>query len=186
MKANNFNDCLLFGNQGEKAFNNRCITIFKPIVEEIFYEKNPEKQKAGYDTILKRDHEVKIEIKTRGYTYWHFKDILIETISIIEYNKPGWVYYSEADFIVYLWYDSKNDEILDAYIINFKPFQKWVNAGGLLNFKKMQSQSNGGQWHTEGVMIPISEFPQDFLIKVNRGKLGSFKNIQKALMDYDK
>jgi hypothetical protein len=188
MKQNNFKECLLFGLQGEKAFNERGITFFKPIIKEILFEKNPNMQRAGIDSIIenKRLEDISLEIKTRDKTYWGYNDILLETISNIKTHKKGWIHSFESDYLVYFWYDAIIDRILDAYLLQGELLRKWVTDGNLKRYKPKQTKSNDNEveWITEFVLVPISDFHPTIITRVDKKYLLPFTQNQKGLKEF--
>lgn len=87
-----------------------------------------ETQKKGIDKILYygRNQSITIDEKKRRTNY---DDLLVETMKNVESNKKGWLYYTQADYIVY-WIEP----LKKFYIIKFDKLQKiifdndWVNT----------------------------------------------------------
>lgn len=92
-----------------------------------------ETQKKGIDKILHygRNQSITIDEKKRRTTY---DDLLVETMKNVEQNKKGWLYYTQADYIIY-WIEPLNK----FYILKFKKLQEiifqndWVNTKPKLN-----------------------------------------------------
>jgi hypothetical protein len=132
----------------------------------IEYSENPEIQKAGIDVIT-TPHSITYDVKTRMKYY---PDILIETVSNIERNIPGWWYTSKADALVYHWLNSQKNRSLKLYIIALQMLRDMDFLNNVLamhpEIELKKSSSNNGTWHTAFYTVPINLFPQDCIAEL--------------------
>lgn len=182
-KYNIFTERLQRGLNGEKRLA-KGLEKFNIIesVKRVIYNQEPEIQKSGVDRI-DRFREAKHEQKTREYDAYKWGDILIETVSVIEANKLGWWYTSEADIIDYVWRDQTGKAFIDGYyiFIRNKKLREWFEETRYKEKGKIEvkcnkckkvfqtlpskfpikiAESNGCLWHTENIAIPIRDFPK--------------------------
>lgn len=94
----------------------------------------------------------KFEEKARSKDW---NDLLVEITQDAETNSPGWIYYSEADYILYSTPDN-------FYAINFKKLKKYVEKYGE-NYNFIISDKGWGK--TINIAIPW-----ELLIKNNIAK----------------
>ena len=100
------------------------------------------KDNRKYDCILtKNGKQIKIEEKYRSQDY---KDFLVEIMQDTETNSPGWLYYTEADYIIY-------GVSLKFYLIKVSKLKEFMQMAGSA-FKKVISEKGWGR--TENIAIP--------------------------------
>lgn len=134
--------------------------------------KDIERQRNGMDFIIKSE-EAGWEIKTRSPDYY-LDGILLETISVVERNKLGWLYTSKADCIAYVWLNWSFTNLMPiGYFIMIKELRKtpWYDS---LPGKYPILQPKGGSkrktskgiiyWNTKFIVPPIEDFPPDILV----------------------
>lgn len=129
-------------------------------------------QREGIDgeIILKT---IKFDIKTRANYTHKWKDILIETVSVVEKDKPGWFYYSKADFIAYTWENENDTNLIDGYLLFLqnKKLKSWFEENKHSFYSPSDAETydklTGRRWHTPNKAPKISTFPQDTLIRFN-------------------
>ena len=128
-------------------------------------------QRKGIDGILYAE-KVKIDLKSRKFDAYHWNDILIETVSIIERNKLGWFYTSEADVIPYVWENSSRTNLIDGYFlfIQNKSFREWFETYKATHSywphkRVAHSNNNGEHWSTENYAVPILAFPTGSILR---------------------
>ena len=160
-KIHDFNICLAQGLKGEKMFNDIYGSQFISKLNQILYETDKDKQRAGYDFEYKT-RKIKVDIKTRDYNYYKYKDILIEIISIDTTNTKGWYYTSEADIIVYGWLNKDENSFIDMYCINLENTKKWLNVKDY----PIKYALNKG-YKTHFIIVPIKDFPDNCLTNIN-------------------
>lgn len=131
--------------------------IFLPKIELIDFNKLPDIQRRGIDYIIHKE-EPKLDLKIREYYFYKFKDILIETISVVETNKKGWFYTSDADCILYCWKNDAGNNLIDGYILLFNDMSDWFENNKYLYKSPKDAISRRGNliWHTRNRPIPIS------------------------------
>ena len=107
---------------------------------------------------LPSGHRQKIEIKTDTYTTGN---IFFETESCVEYNTPGCMYKTKADFLYYYLpgYDKVYVLQMDKYRIWFKLHKHMFKYHTFINKKK------SGDTHSGGYAIPIEYLEKHFSLK---------------------
>lgn len=166
-----FDTDLKFGNKWEAQMQRQFTKLVAPTITRIFYKTNPEIQKSGIDMIAEYK-PISFDVKVRR-TYYP-DDLLIETVSIIEQNKPGWLYYSKSDAILYLWLNKPNTRIQDGYIIYLDDFKKWfvLNADKFkTKIARSYKQISGMVWSTENKVVPVSMIPVHMITRFNKSML---------------
>jgi len=192
MKTNIFRDCLKEGAVGEDAVKESLSSIlFTESARAIKYGKNifsTNLQRKGVDGLIEIK-EVKYETKMRGYQYHRYKDLLIEEISVVENKKPGWFYYSIADFVVYVWKNSAGTAILDGYFIFIQNpvLRNWYEENKeKYQTKTAESRDNGITWHTLNRAIPIKDFPENTILNFKPNiSLDKWQSKLLNFLDYD-
>jgi len=135
--------------------------------------KDIERQRNGMDFIVKSE-AAGWEIKTRSPKYY-LKGILLETTSVVEKNKPGWLYTSKADVIAYVWLNESFTNLMPiGYFIMIKELrntQWYKNLLGRYKIKDTDSERRTPEgiiyWKTEFITPPIKDFPRDTLYQFN-------------------
>jgi hypothetical protein len=135
-------------------------------VEPIQYSKQPEIQRQGIDGLITLE-KVKVETKSRSYKYHKYNDILLETISIIESNKLGWFYTTQANVVAYVWENPTSTNLYDGYLIFITPkLREWFKQNQhRFRTKIAKTENSGIIWTTENKVVPIKEFPKGSLKK---------------------
>jgi len=131
------------------------------------------RQQAGMDIIVSSE-AAGWEIKTRAPKYYR-KGILLETTSVVETNKPGWLYTSKADIIAYVWLNEAGTNLMPiGYFIMIKELRKtrWYDRlPGRYHVFHTDSERKTPEgmiyWRTEFICPPIEDFPKDTLYKFN-------------------
>jgi len=137
-------------------------------VKRIDYSINPEVQKQGIDGYVFCKNP-KIEIKTRKHSAYRYKDILLETKSIIERNVQGWFYTTKADIVAYVWENDSRTNLIDGYLIFMSvKLREWFeNNKHKFKIKKAQSENESDTWETENRAVPIDMFPKGTIYRFN-------------------
>lgn len=144
-------------------------------VDMISYDnlKDIDRQRNGMDFIVKSE-AAGWEIKTRAPKYY-LKGILLETTSVVERNKPGWLYTCKADVIAYVWLNWSYTNLMPiGYFIKIKDLKKtqWYDElPGIYQIKDTESKWKTPEgmiyWTTEFITPPIKDFPKDTLYQFN-------------------
>lgn len=147
--------------------------IFTPILSRIFFKDNPVLQKRGCDGVI-NFQPVTYDIKCRRFRKIEYvgKDILLETVSVVEANKLGWVYYTKSPVVAYFWLNKNMTGFLDGYILYMNEIRKFFVGNEKKYYKPQNATSykNGQMWQTENRAVRINEFP-----------LGSIQHISKEV-----
>lgn len=105
-----------------------------------------------FDRIFIRDgQEMRVEYKT-DFQAHQTGNAFIETYSNIETNKPGWIYSSQADILVYFIPEAKSILIVRMMLI------RMCIRHYLKVYRKRKCKNvnpNGSNYHSEGVLVPI-------------------------------
>jgi len=136
------------------------------------YSQNIEKQKQGVDIEIDWER-ANVDTKARDFNTRRFMlpggDICIETESVREVSKLGWYYTSKADFIAYVWWNTKKTDLYEGYLIALQDprFRNWFEQN-IEKFEEKESETvaeGGRKWHTRWRVVPVSEFPEGTLFK---------------------
>ena len=175
---NNFEDNAFQGKFFEKVVLKRIKDFFLGTAVYIPYDNNStiacEIQRRGIDGYIKT-YKPKLDIKTRlDHRFYRQdnNDICIE-VKLQDLNSgretPGWYYYSQSDFIIYVWVNKVKDDLeREGYIIpirnpNVKKFlDNYIKNN---NGKWSYSESGNRMWKTYNVFPKVSQFPENTLMR---------------------
>jgi len=103
------------------------------------------------------------DVKFRDNQYY-LKGILIETVSVLERDIPGWFYTSKADEVIYLWWNKGRTTLMPIgyrIFIQDRRLREWFEQRKAdYPEKEAVSTRNGETWHTRFVIVPIEDFPE--------------------------
>jgi hypothetical protein len=159
MRTHEFEKSLVVGEYGEKVID-KYLANHPNIISIQDVSKIREYQLIDIDrkVFFKNGLSTTIEIKTDTYTSGN---IFYETISNIEYNMPGCLEKSKAEYLFY--YFTKTN---DLYIIDLQKYRKWFNENknNPLFCRKIfkNKDKKGGYYTTEGYTIPLTFFESNF------------------------
>lgn len=144
MNQHDFTTKLREGEEGESFLDQHFSSSF-----EIF-TVGMDDQRRGIDRIfVANGREYKIEYKTDSRAK-QTGNAFVETVSVDYQNKPGWAYYSEADWLIYY---TTGVEVI--YIIQMRRIKenlpKWESM-----FRTVPSYNNG--YRTLGIPVPLDIF----------------------------
>jgi len=124
------------------------------------------------DMDLKNSDDEYYEVKIRGAEYRSFykKDILIETVSNDQKDSLGWIYYSEADWLIYLY---KPLDDLIGYKIPMQALKRWWKLNEHRRVWKKKKVPNKG-YNTINRVIPL-KFLEGVQITYLPGEAGGYK-----------
>lgn len=125
------------------------------------------------DMDLKSSEGESYEVKIRSAKYrdLYKKDILIETISNDQKeDSPGWIYYSKADWLIYLY---KPLDDLIGYKISMPILKKWWQYNKHRRAWKKKKVPNKG-YNTINHVIPL-KFLKDVQITYLPWEAGGYK-----------
>ena len=157
---NDFGDCLDSGLSGENLFLKKYGHKFPPLTH-IDYNTNPELQRKGVD-FISCGGRLLLDIKVRSYQYLNTGDILFETLSIAEKNKPGWLYYSNS-WVVYLWYNEDRTDFVKGYILNLPIIRVWLKGK---NYPTTPAPNR--DYHTINMVVPIKDIPAHLIKDISQ------------------
>ena len=151
-----------------------------PVLERLQIKLRLEKQ--DYNTVIGKQKQHQgidlttnsklptYDIKTNATKYYDNGKMLIETTSIKHTNTPGWIYTSKADFIVHVWKNQNETNLMPkGYIIQLEELRKTRLYRELGKYKIWETSSRRGNsyWKTEFVLVPIEDFPAETLYIFN-------------------
>ncbi len=105
-----------------------------------------------------------LEIKVRETVY---SDILIETISNDITEAPGWIIYSDADVLVYLFIENQKVSTR-SLILNMQELKDWFRPR-FNDYPQKYAQNPG--YKTVFHIVPINELPERVFYQISGIKL---------------
>jgi hypothetical protein len=115
-------------------------------------------QLKGIDLIGYTDiGTIKLENKIRHVLY---DDLLIETLSKEEQLTPGWIEYSKADFLVYVF--KENGTIEQGHIFDLKKLQTWWKKQDKNEYEIKYAYNQG--YRTKNRSVPLKDIPEEIII----------------------
>lgn len=123
-------------------------------VEDLQENREFYKKDIDLKLIDKDNKEIFAEVKTDFFA--RKKNVCVETVSNCNTNKPGWLYYTEADYIMFYLamfrelYVIKTDELKD--LINTKDYEK--------RYTETTDKNNNTQYFGEIVLVPIDDLKE--------------------------
>ena len=157
------------GEHAEELVLSKFKTIIQPIVMRVMYKEGlieKELQRSGVDAYVSKK-ESGFDVKVRDFKYHCFKDILLETKSVREDDKIGWLY--KASVVVYVWWNPNKTRFVDGYALFLQNIRDWLEVTQWNYPKKVAfSVRNGQRWSTENIAVPITAFPIGCLYKLSR------------------
>ena len=178
MRGHDFNEMLKKGGKWENKI--------RPILERLLIKIKLEaqnynsidgklNQRKGIDfTTL--SEEPTWDPKTNDNRWYQNGKILLETTSVVEKEILGWAYTSQADFIVHVWLNKNETNLMPiGYLVRLDELRKTKLYSLLENYvfesfrfdgHSTKTRGNPG-WHTRFALVPIEEFPEGILYTFN-------------------
>ena len=113
-----------------------------------------QQQRQGIDRIFTRRRdgsEFRIEYKA-DKTAARTGNAFVETVSVDTFNKPGWAYTCQSDYIFYYIVGA-----VPVYILRPEDIQKRLKRWETRYEKR---RIPNGSYHTEGLLVPLEEFKE--------------------------
>jgi hypothetical protein len=107
----------------------------------------------GYNDIL-----INSEIKNN----WHGGDLCIEESSVVEQDKPGWIYTTKADNIIFLDYENEQAVIIEAHELK----RTYMKIKDRYELRTQTTDRNGNSWHSTHRWIPINKFSYTYFRRI--------------------
>jgi hypothetical protein len=163
------------GASGEKYISRLNPVILSTAITRHIYgsPEGTKYQTKGIDqsTIITK---VNIEIKTRNWQFYRAlpdTDIVLETIQDIQKNTPGWIYTTNANYVIYQW-ELYPGTVKTGYIIDMTKFhacrhelfKKFHAARKQVNYSTFHGET---VWGSEFFTIKVLEFPEGVLIPLD-------------------
>jgi len=134
--------------------------------EKISFQDDPGAQRAGIDIALKEREFDGTQLKVRDPQYC-CDDIFIETVSVVEDGKPGWVYTYDEILVIYCWLNLARDNFQDGILLlvndDFRLWFDGVKSRYREPITKKPSRRDDEEWHTQGCIVPIQDIPRGFI-----------------------
>lgn len=168
-EAFSFTEQLAFGKEWEERASHHLKSMLQSIsYQNVSYENRPELQRAGIDTIFKKD-EPAIDVKTQAYDKTKTGNLPLETMSVEEENVPGWLYTSEADLIVWVYPNKAGTNLhhIGYFMPHSDDLVAWFNER-LNDFRRVRVPNDTqkyGSYHTACRLVPVDDFPDRFLVE---------------------
>lgn len=107
------------------------------------------------------DKDDTFEVKIRSSDYG---DLLIETLSNVEHQIPGWISTSLAKYLVYAVVEEKR--LIKVMLLVMRKLREWwLREGQYMNYPKHYGKT-GGLYQTENRAVPLNALPQG-VIQIN-------------------
>lgn len=150
--------------ESELADTLETILVTKGL-EQISFEDNAEMQRSGIDLVLQQDSP-NIDVKCREHYAIQFGDILLETWSVYEENKRGWVYKPDIDLVAYVFENRPGTNLQKGYFIVMSDvFREWFQENATEYPQKVAENSSFGGYTTVNRAVPMEDFPEETLIE---------------------
>lgn len=173
MTLHDFNKKLREGNMCEERVKTQFKVIFEPVLTHIMFDSQPDKQRNGIDFEISR-RPMTFDVKCRNAYAYKYGDILLETMSVVENDKLGWLYTSHSDIIVYAWNNPNNTMFVDGYLLYMESIRKWLADKNVLRTFKVRnarSYRGGVTWTTSNIAVPITAFPHNCIHRIDTDEL---------------
>lgn len=127
-----------------------------------------EEQRSGKDYVFELKYK-SFDVKVRDHKWCARGDILLETFSVVEKKILGWTDTSTADGTIYCWWNANETGLMPTYYlirIQDKRFKDWwgnPDVRSKYEPKMTQTSRNDNIYHTEFIIVPISDFPEGVL-----------------------
>jgi len=135
-----------------------------------FQDTSLAEQLQGKDLVSSDGEYYEVKIRKAKYRALYKKDILIETVSNDKKDSPGWIEYSEADWLIYLF---EPLEDLVGYKISMPTLKKWWQVKKHRWVWKKKKVPNKG-YNTINRVVPL-KFLDDMKITYLPEEAGGFK-----------
>jgi len=139
-------------------------TLVKDVHREpSYYEKEIDLIMEDLDHVM--PSPLFIEVKVRDELY---QDIVIETIKNVEQNKLGWIWTSEAYFLIYVFYIDGKLLPRPRYLLQLQSLREWFRE----NRERYQAMlapnpPKNPVYHTEFYPVPPKDIPANiFLLRL--------------------
>jgi len=163
----NFESCLEEGTEWEERVKPKLKEQIMALdVEQAGFDENPDQQLSGIDHVLTENTDINIGVKVRDNVRYR-DDILVETLSVVEEEKDGWVYNDETDIIAYCWKNQSGTNLRDGILILLNDkFVQWFDAMSE-QFRTVQCESHDGDrtWTSQSEIVKIDDIPDEFVYK---------------------
>jgi len=179
MRGHDFNEMLKKGGNWENKIRpilERLLIKIKLENQDYTLNEGKANQRKGIDfTTL--SEEPTWDPKTNSHTYYQNGKILLETTSVTEKNVPGWVYTSQADFIVHTWLNENETNLMPiGYLVKLDELRKtklytvledYVFESHWYDGHSTKTKNGNQTWHTRFALVPLEDFAEGVLYRFN-------------------
>jgi len=163
-----FRECLQDGVEWEERLKPKLKEQIMAInVKQISFDEDPAKQLSGIDQVLTQATDLNIDVKVRDHEYYG-DDVLLETVSVVEEGIPGWFWEADSDLVVWVYPNkAKTNLHKTGYLMPLTDgLRDWVDQKAE-EFRYIQTQTTGryGEYHTGCRLVPIDDFPDEYLVE---------------------
>lgn len=158
IKTHDFQQSIKVGKDGERLIE-RYLKNHPNIQTVDDVSNNPAYHELDIDYIIQFSNKTKSTIELKTDTY-DTGNIFYETMSNVEYNVPGCMVKSKAEYLFY--YFTKTQEL---YIIKFSEYKKWFEQNKSFFNRKLLKNINKkrtGTYTSEGYTIPKTYLEKNF------------------------
>lgn len=162
-----FSEDLEFGLKWEREATDRLNELLLSVrATNIDYSDRPELQRAGIDGIMQKE-QPSFDIKCQRHKYADSPNLPIEIHSVVEKGELGWFYTADSDMVVWIFPNKANTNLYHkGYLMPLHDgLRDWVRENND-QFRRFEKANSGqyGDYTTEGYLIPIDEFPEEYLV----------------------
>lgn len=163
-----FDEQLSFGQEWERRVAARLDSLLQSIsVQNIAFDDNPQLQLSGVDAVLDKENP-QFDVKTQSHEYIETGNLPIETWSKFEQATPGWFYTSESDMVVWVYPNKAKTNLYKKgyFMMLGEGIRDWFSRR-LDQYPTTQPRnvSRGDKWVTECRLVPIEDFPDEYLVE---------------------
>lgn len=166
-----FDEQLEFGKEWEKEATKHLKDMFFAMSSvNVDYDQYPELQRAGIDSILQKE-QATIDVKTQSNKYTDSGNLPIETVSVLEEGVPGWFVDADSDMIVWVYPNKpKTNLYKTGYLMPLTDAVRewvftWIDGANKDRFVAVPNEGSKGEYHTGNWLVPIKEFPDQYLVE---------------------
>lgn len=94
--------------------------------------------------------------------YTDYGDLLVETLSNTETKSLGWIYTTQADYLIYAVLE--NSTVKKLFIINLPYLKEWWNRQGRYSKYTTHYGETDNLYKTENKAVPISDLPKEIVL----------------------
>lgn len=182
-----WDESLSMGLKWEERLSDWLETVLTRMsIENISFSDDPETQLSGIDSVLESG-SANFDVKTQDHEYYYSDNLPIETMSVVEADKPGWFYTTESDIIVWVFPNQAGTNLMPTgyFLLHDDTLVEWFNEN-LSEFPQFEARTPRGEttWTTLGRLVPIDDIPASHITEFNPVLLEDEETDQGTLQDF--